>query len=128
HGADVRGATVVVQGLRHAGAIAAQLFTEAGARVLAVNDSRGGIINDDGLNVPALMQHKATTGSVTSLRGTRPISNADLLALDCDLLIPAALENELRADNAGKVRARLIAEAANGPTTPAADRLLFDRG
>src|SRR5262249_24721975 len=75
----IRGASVVIQGFGNAGAIAAQLFSEAGARILAVNDSRGGIMSDDGLNVPALVEHKKSTGSVVNLRGTRPISNADLL-------------------------------------------------
>jgi glutamate dehydrogenase (NAD(P)+) len=125
---DVRGARVVIQGFGNAGSIAARLFVEAGAQVIAVSDSGGGIMHEDGLDVAAVVNHKKATGNLANLRGTRAVSNADLLTLDCDVLIPAALENQLRANNALQVRARLIAEAANGPTTPAADRLLFDRG
>jgi glutamate dehydrogenase (NAD(P)+) len=125
---DIRGARVAIQGFGNAGSIAAELFAEAGARVIAVSDSRGGILDEDGLNVFALLQHKQATGSVANLPGTRPISNADLLTLECDLLIPAALENQVRASNASRIRAKLVAEAANGPTTPAADRVLLERG
>jgi glutamate dehydrogenase (NAD(P)+) len=80
------------------------------------------------LDVDALTVHKSATGTVAGAANTRPLSNAELLALECDVLIPAALENQIRAENADAVRARLIAEAANGPTTPAADRILFARG
>jgi glutamate dehydrogenase (NAD(P)+) len=125
---SVKGARVAVQGFGNAGAIAAELFHEGGARITAVSDSRGGISNGDGLDLKAVLAHKARTGSVVGLPGTRPVSNEELLALECDVLIPAALENQLRRDNAGNVRARLIAEAANGPTTPAADRILLERG
>ncbi len=126
--ADVRGARVAVQGFGNAGSIAARLFAEAGARVVAVSDSRGGVLREQGLDVAAAGAHKERTGSVAGLADTRAISNEQLLALECDVLIPAALENQLRRDNAGNVRARLVCEAANGPTTPAADRILFGRG
>jgi glutamate dehydrogenase (NAD(P)+) len=125
---EVRGATVAVQGFGNAGGIAAELFHTAGARVVAVSDSRGGVHQGAGLDPAAVHAHKAATGSVVGLAGTRPVSNEQLLELECDILIPAALENQIRRDNAGRVRAKLIAEAANGPTTPAADRLLLDRG
>jgi glutamate dehydrogenase (NAD(P)+) len=124
----VRGATVAVQGFGNAGSIAARLFQEAGARVIAVSDSRGGIYQERGLDLAAVSAHKARTGSVVGLAQTRTISNAELLALECDILIPAALENQLRRDNAASVGARFVCEAANGPTTPAADRILFERG
>jgi glutamate dehydrogenase (NAD(P)+) len=125
---DVRGATVVVQGFGNAGSIAARLFHEAGARVLAVSDSHGGIYQEKGLDLGAVSDHKARTGSVSGMAGTRALSNNELLAVACDILIPAALENQIRRDNAAAVRARFLCEAANGPVTPAADRILFDRG
>src|SRR5262245_47427020 len=125
---DVRGARVAIQGYGNAGAIAARLFREAGARVIAVSDSQGGIVQQDGLDVAAVDGHKRSTGTVVGMGGTRPVSNDDLLTLECDVLIPAALENTIRQDNAPAVRARIICEAANGPTTPAADRILFERG
>jgi glutamate dehydrogenase (NAD(P)+) len=126
--ADVNGCRVVVQGFGNAGGIAARLFLEAGARVIAVSDSRGGVHNPDGLDIEAVNAHKEQTASVVGAPGTRAVGNEELLALDCDILIPAALENQLRRDNAAAVRARLVAEAANGPTTPAADQVLHERG
>jgi glutamate dehydrogenase (NAD(P)+) len=122
------GARVAIQGFGNAGAIAAQLFHEAGAKVVAVSDSRGGIHKEAGLGLAEVASHKAKTGSVVGAPNTRTLSNEELLALECDVLIPAALENQIRRDNAVSIRARLICEAANGPTTPAADRILFERG
>ncbi|MFQ5703727.1 MAG: Glu/Leu/Phe/Val dehydrogenase [Gemmatimonadales bacterium] len=122
---DVSGARVVVQGFGNAGAIAAELFHEAGAQILAVSDSKGGIFLSSGLNPADVIDHKKRTGSVVGLAGTKAVDNRELLSLECDILIPAALENEIRADNADAVRAKLVVEAANGPTTPAADRILF---
>ena len=126
--AEVKGARVAIQGFGNAGAIAAKLFHAAGARIVAVSDSRGGIHQESGLDLAAVTDHKAKKGSVIGAARTRTITNEELLALECDILIPAALENEIRRDNAGAVRARFICEAANGPTTPAADRILFERG
>jgi glutamate dehydrogenase (NAD(P)+) len=120
--------SVVVQGFGNAGAIAAQLFAEAGAKILAVSDSRGGIFRPAGLDLRSVEEHKQRTGSVVGARGTQLVTNDQLLVLPCDLLIPAALENQIRADNATAIRARLVVEAANGPTTPAADRILSQRG
>jgi glutamate dehydrogenase/leucine dehydrogenase len=125
---DVRGARVAIQGFGNAGSIAAELFEEAGARIVAVSDSQGGAVRDAGLDLAKVVANKTKTGSVIGTAGTKQISNVDLLALDCDILIPAALESQIRQDNAGAVRARLIVEAANGPTTPAADRILYERG
>jgi glutamate dehydrogenase (NAD(P)+) len=119
---------VAIQGCGNAGGIAAQLFYEAGARIIAISDSQGGIHQEQGFDPAALLNHKVKTGSVLGLAGTREISNDQLLSLDCDVLIPAAMENQIRKDNAELIRARLICEAANGPTTPAADQLLFERG
>jgi glutamate dehydrogenase (NAD(P)+) len=126
--ADLAGARVAIQGFGNAGSFAARLFAEAGAHVVAVSDSRGGVVREVGLDVAAVNAHKEKTGSVAGLAGARPIDNDGLLTLECDVLIPAALENQIRRNNAAAVRARLICEAANGPTTPAADRVLFGRG
>ncbi|HYI12963.1 MAG TPA: Glu/Leu/Phe/Val dehydrogenase [Thermoanaerobaculia bacterium] len=125
---SLEGARVVIQGYGNAGSIAAQLFTEAGAIVIAVSDSTGGIFSNDGIDPDAAIDHKQRTGSVTGFPGTKDITNEELLHIPCDVLIPAAFENQIRADNVGGVQTRVIAEAANGPTTPAADRVLFERG
>jgi len=125
---SVKGATVAIQGFGNAGSIAAELFAEAGATIIAVSDSRGGVYAPGGLDPAKAIARKAKTGSVAGLSGARKVSNEDLLLLPCDILIPAALENQLRADNADGVKARIVVEAANGPTTPAADRILFGKG
>jgi glutamate dehydrogenase (NAD(P)+) len=124
----VRGSRVAIQGFGNAGAIAADLFHEAGATIIAVSDSRGGIQRDAGIDPADVVKHKAAKGSVLGFPGTSAITNGQLLALECDILIPAALESQIRGDNAGEVRARFIAEAANGPITPAADLILFNKG
>jgi glutamate dehydrogenase (NAD(P)+) len=126
--ADVRGARVAIQGFGNAGAIAAELFHEAGARIVAVSDSQGGIHRAGGLDLAAVHKHKAARRTVAGTPETTSISNAELLTLECDILVPAALEGQVRRDNVGQVRARLVVEAANGPTTPAADRALLARG
>lgn len=124
----VDGARIAIQGFGNAGSHAAKLFQEAGAAIIAVSDSRGGVVNEKGLDLAAIHAHKAKTGSVVGAANARNISNDELLALECDILIPAALENQIRADNAGNVRAKLVCEAANGPTTPAADLILQKKG
>ena len=125
---EVSDATVVIQGFGNAGAVAARLFAEAGATIIAVSDSQGGVYAKDGLSPEAALAHKDDTGSVVGLDGTETISNETLLTLPCDILIPAALENQIHPDNAEDVEARFVAEAANGPTTSKADRILFERG
>jgi glutamate dehydrogenase (NAD(P)+) len=125
---SVKGATVVVQGYGNAGAIAAQLYAEQGAKIIAVSDSRGGVHNPDGLDPDKVLDHKKKTGSVVGYPGTKEVSNEEILTIPCDILIPAALENVIRGDNAAEVQAKVIAEAANGPTTPAGDAILFERG
>jgi glutamate dehydrogenase (NAD(P)+) len=125
---SVKGATVVVQGYGNAGAIAAQLYHEQGSKIIAVSDSRGGIYNREGLDPNAVVEFKKKTGSVVGYPGSREVSNDELLTIECDILIPAALENVIRGDNAAEINTKLIAEAANGPTTPAADKILFERG
>ena len=118
------GARVAVQGYGNAGSIAARLFHDAGGIIVAVSDSRGGISNDEGLDPRAVLAHKEETGSVAAYPGAREISNEDVLAYDCDILIPAALECQIRVDNALDVKAKLIVEDANGPTTAIADTIL----
>ena len=124
---SLEGATVAIQGFGNAGAIAARLFRAAGARIVAVSDSTGGIYLESGINPDLAAAQKQKTGSVVGLKGTKNISNNDLLHTKCDVLIPAAFENQIRADNVAGVKAKVIAEAANGPTTPAADKVLFER-
>jgi glutamate dehydrogenase (NAD(P)+) len=126
---NLNGAAIVVQGFGNAGSIAARLLAaEHGAKVIAVNDSTGAIYNKNGLDMPALLAHKEKTGKVRSFPGSTDISEEDLLAMPCDVLVPAALENAITARNAVKVNTRIVAEAANGPTTPEADKILFEKG
>ncbi len=122
----LKGARVVVQGFGNAGSIAAQLLHEAGAKIIAVSDSRACILDHNGLNIPELIHMKELTGHVEGFPESEPIEPEELLALECDILVPAALENMIHAENAPKVHARIVAEAANGPVTPAADRI-FER-
>ena len=124
----LKGAKVVVQGFGNAGSISAHLLDGAQADVIAVSDSQGCIYNSDGLHVAKLMMHKERTGSVKGFPGSEPITPEELLALDCDILIPAALENTIDGDNAGSIRAKVIAEAANGPVTPEGDAILEEKG
>ncbi|HVF59659.1 MAG TPA: Glu/Leu/Phe/Val dehydrogenase [Thermoanaerobaculia bacterium] len=122
------GARVAIQGFGNAGAIAAELFAAAGARIVGLSDSTGGVYREEGIDPAAAIAHKARTRSVAGLDGTGPVTNEELLTVPCDILIPAALENQLHAGNAADVRAKLVVEAANGPTTPEADRVLAGRG
>jgi glutamate dehydrogenase (NAD(P)+) len=125
---DLRGARVAVQGFGNAGESAARFLAELGARVVAVSDSRGGVFLGDGLDLPLVTRHKQETGSVIGAPRTRGVTNEELLELDCDILVPAALEGVITERNAPRIRARIIAEAANGPTSPEADDLLRQRG
>jgi glutamate dehydrogenase (NAD(P)+) len=127
-GLDLRRSTVAVQGFGNAGSIAARLMAAEGSRVVAVSDSAGGIHRDDGLDIERVMAWKREHGTVVGFPGAEPISNAELLELPCDVLIPAALENVITERNAERIGARIVAEAANGPTTPEADAILFRRG
>ncbi|MGC8645409.1 MAG: Glu/Leu/Phe/Val family dehydrogenase [Thermoplasmata archaeon] len=122
---DLSKATVAIQGFGNAGEFAHKLVTEMfHAKVVAVSDSRGGIYKKDGLNFDEVKQHKAKTGSVIGLKGAKDITNEDLLKLDVDVLIPAALENQITGKNAASVKAKIVLELANGPTTPDADEIL----
>ncbi len=118
---------VSVQGFGNAGSIAAQLIGNEGATVVAVSDSTGGIHSPSGLDINKVIAWKKEHGTVQGFPGSKDITNAAVLEVDCDILIPAALENQITAQNADKIKARLIAEAANGPTTPEADRILWKK-
>jgi glutamate dehydrogenase (NAD(P)+) len=125
---DLTKATVAVQGFGNAGSIAARLICEEGSTVVAVSDSTGGIHDPSGLDIAKVVGWKAEHGTVQGFPGATDISNAALLEVACDILIPAALENQITERNAGKIKARIVAEAANGPTTPEADAILFNNG
>lgn len=127
-GINLQGARVAVQGFGNAGSIAARLLQEDGARIIAVSDTKGGVFNPKGIDPIAVLKYKEQTGSVVDFKDTDRISNADLLTLDCEILVPAALENQINLGNAQQIKARIVAEAANGPVTPGADRVLFENG
>ena len=127
-GIKIEQATAAIQGFGNAGSIAAELIARDGVRIIAVSDSRGSILNRSGFDLNALAQHKASTGSVLNFPGAEAITTEQLLELDCDILIPAALENQITMENAHNIRARIVAEAANGPTTPDADVVLHKKG
>ncbi len=124
----LKGARVAVQGFGNAGSVAARLLSEDGALLIALSDSSGGILNPKGLDITAVLAHKESTGSLRGFKNADSISNERLLELECDVLVPAALENQITQANAGRVRARIVAEAANGPTTPGADEILHKNG
>ena len=127
-GMDLRKARVAVQGFGNAGSIAARLIAEEGSTVVAVSDSTGGIHNPAGLDVAKVIAWKGEHGTVQGFPGATDVTNAEVLEVECDILIPAALENQITDRNAGRVKAKLVAEAANGPTTPDADVILAANG
>ena len=126
-GMDSSRARVAVQGFGNVGSNAAKILHDKEYKVVAVSDSRGGIIREDGLDITGVINHKDRTGSVLDFPGSRNISNEELLVCDCDILIPAALSAQLNGDNAGKVRARIVLELANAPTTTDADDVFFKK-
>lgn len=127
-GISLQGSTVVVQGFGNAGSIAARLLTEDGARVIAVSDSRGGIRNTSGIDANAALRYKQEHGTLSGFAGSDDVTNEELLEIECDILVPAALESVITEKNADRIKTKMIAEAANGPTTPEADRVLYDKG
>jgi glutamate dehydrogenase (NAD(P)+) len=127
-GARLSDARVVVQGFGNAGSIIARLVAEDGARVVAACDSRCGIYAENGLDIQAVLKHKETTGTLSGIKGVKEIAPDDVLEIECDVLCPSALENSITAANVGKVKTKIIAELANGPTTPTADRVFEDQG
>jgi glutamate dehydrogenase (NAD(P)+) len=126
----MKGARVAVQGCGNVGGIAAQYFDRAGAKVIAISDSKGGVYNKKGLNVSSVLDCKKKYSCVITPKGKSgdEITNEELLELDCNILVPSALENQITSKNASKIKAKIIAEGANGPTTPEADEILHDRG
>jgi len=126
-GMELAGATVVIQGFGNVGAVAAQLLTRLGCRVVAVSDTRGGVYHPGGLDPDRLIEHKARTGTVVGYPGADVVTNQELLELPCDVLVPSALEGQITEDNAPRIRARVVVEGANGPTTPEADAILRER-
>src|SRR5688500_3654939 len=119
---------VVVQGFGNVGSVAARILHESGAKIVAISDVSGGIHNPGGIDVRALRLYSQEHGSIAGFPGSTPVSNAELLELECEVLVPAAVEGQIRADNAGRIRCKILAEGANGPTTPDADAILRERG
>jgi len=125
---SLRGAAVAIQGFGNAGSMVARLFAEKKARIVAISDSRGGVFNSRGIDPLKAMRYKERSGTVVGMPGTSRISNDDLLTMKCDILIPAALENVITLNNVDQIKAKVVAEAANGPTTPHADEVLARKG
>ncbi len=125
---SIAGSKVVIQGYGNVGGTSARLLTDMGAKIVGISDRGGGIANAKGINLEQLQKHYESTGSVAHMPGCDEISNPELLELPCDILIPAAIENQITRLNADRIKARVVIEAANGPTTPDADAILFDRG
>jgi glutamate dehydrogenase (NAD(P)+) len=127
-GIDPKGAKIVVQGFGNVGSIAAQMFVDAGSKVIAISDVTGGYYNERGLDIPGAIAYVQEHHSLDGYRGGDRVTNEALLEIPCDVLVPAALEKQLHVGNAAKIEAKLIVEGANGPTTPEADRIFTDRG
>jgi len=128
YGMELKGARVSIQGYGKVAKPAAEFLHEIGCKIVAVSDSRGGVYNPDGMDPKELSEFKAKNGTVVGFPGAEEISTTDPITVDCDILIPAALENQITKDNAYDVKAKLIAEGANGPTTPEAHEILVERG
>lgn len=124
----IEGARVAVQGFGNVGGTAAKLFVEAGAKLVAVQDHSGSLYNDLGIDVPALLRHVQLSGGVGGFPGADVLAKEEFWGVDCDILIPAALEGQIHLANAGQIKAKLVIEGANGPTTPEADDILHDKG
>ena len=127
-GSRLHDARIAIQGFGNVGSNLARLLSDEGVRVIAVSDSRGGIHNPYGLDVPAAIAYKAEHGVLEGFPGADAITNEELIEIDCDVLTPCALEQAITAENAARVQAKMVCEGANGPTTPGADEILEDRG
>jgi len=127
-GLKLKGATVAVQGFGNVGWNAAKIAYDLGCKILAVSDSTGGICSSKGLNPYKVYKHKSKTGSVTNFEGSENVTNKEILETKCDILIPAALENQITKTNVNRIEAKIVAEGANGPTTPEADKALHEKG
>jgi len=125
---DLAGATVVIQGFGQVGSVAADAFHREGAKIIAVSDSTGGVYRESGIDPDEIIRYKNEHGNVVGMPNTTSLSNEDLLCLECDILIPASLSDQINARNANNIRAKLVVEAANNPTTPTADDILSQRG
>jgi glutamate dehydrogenase (NAD(P)+) len=125
---SLRGSSVAIQGFGNAGSQVARLFAEKKARIIAISDSRGGVFNSRGIDPLKAMRYKERSGTVVGMPGTSRISNDDLLTMKCDILVPAALQNVITLNNVDQIKAKIVAEAANGPTTPHADEVLARKG
>src|SRR5213083_3649966 len=128
HLQPLRGQRVIVQGFGNVGSVAARLLWREGCVIVGVSDVKGGILNPHGIDIRQLEAHVAEAGTVEGFPGTEPVSNAELLEQPCDILVPAAIGSQIREDNADRIKATIVAEGANGPTTPEADAILRDRG
>ena len=124
----LEGQRVVVEGFGNVGSFLAKFLAQEGAKVIAVSDSSGGVYNPTGIDVETAIAHKQETGALAGLNGTERVTDEELLLLDCDVLAPCALEQVITTENADKIKAKIVCEGANGPTTPAADEILEDRG
>ncbi len=127
-GFDINGATVAVQGFGNVGSVSADLLARAGARIVAVSDWKGGVQNPKGLNITKMLEYAKEHKTIDGFPGGEPITNEELFSLEVDVLIPAALENQITVENAGQIRAKILTEGANGPTTPDAHKILHERG
>jgi glutamate dehydrogenase/leucine dehydrogenase len=125
---SLKGSTAAVQGFGNVGWNAANILHHMGCRIVAVSDSRGGIYTPNGMNPEKVYEYKEKTGSVVNFKGVKSVSNDELLELKCDILVPAALENQITGANVDRIKAKIVAEGANGPTTPEADRALHEKG
>jgi len=127
-GFDIKGAKIGVQGFGNVGSVSASMLAQAGAKIVAIADWKGGVYNAKGLDIPTLLTHAGKNRTVAGFTGGEPITNEELFRADLDILIPAALENQITVDNAPGIRATIVIEGANGPTTPEAHNLLHERG
>ncbi len=127
-GVDIKGATVAVQGFGNVGSVSADLLSKLGAKIVAVTDWKGGVYNASGLDIPKMLDYAKQHRTIDEFPGGEPIDNERLFPLDVDILVPAALENQITAENASTINAKIVAEGANGPTTPEAHRQLHERG
>jgi len=125
---NLKNARVIIQGLGNVGSVAAKLFAEAGARIIAISDSQGGIYNEEGINLSEALSFKKEHGTIVGVPETLSLTNDDMLKMECDILIPAAMSNQICQHNAHEIKAKLIVEAANAPVTPMADDVLYARG
>jgi glutamate dehydrogenase (NAD(P)+) len=127
-GFDIKGARIAVQGFGNVGSVSADLLSKIGAKIVAVTDWKGGVYNDNGLDIERMLEYAKQHKSIDGFPGGEPLENDQLFSLDVDVLVPAAMENQITMENAPSIRAKVVAEGANGPTTPDAHKHLHERG